>query len=115
MPVWLKFRLRRILIRRSGPEAGVWASTIVMNFARFERLSDVCLVEGNGEIQTLATCGPDQSFAKRVGLGRFVGCLQNNQPQCFQGRVQLFRVNAVTIMNHKPVSFIAGNTFPELL
>ena len=115
MPLRLKFRLRRILIRRSRSEAGVWASKIVMFRPQFKRLSNVPFVHGNHEIQTPATCGPDQSFAKRVRPGRFVGRLQNNQPQCFQGRIQFFRVNAVAIMNHKPVSFIAGNAFPELL
>jgi hypothetical protein len=34
---------------------------------RFERLSDVRLVEGNSEIQTLATCNPYQSFDYREG------------------------------------------------
>jgi hypothetical protein len=78
-----------------------------MNFARFERLSDVCLVEGNGEIQTLATCCSNQPFAKGVRLRRFIRRLQNSQPQCFEERIQVF-----TIRDHKPVSFVAGEAFP---
>src|SRR5215471_17543826 len=68
MPVWLKFRLRRILIRGSEPEAGVWASTIVMRYPAFQRLPNVCFADRNHEIRTRATCGPDQSFAKRVAV-----------------------------------------------
>ena len=72
--------------------------TIVMFRPGFERLSDVCLVERNDEIQALATGGPYESLAKRVRLRRFVRCLQDKQPQCFQGRVQFLRVNPVTII-----------------
>ena len=93
----------------------MWTSLIVMLFPQFERLSNVLFIERNHEVQTLVTSTSDQSFAIGICLGRFVGSLQDRQPQRFQRRVQLFGINTVTIMNHESVSFIARNTFSKLL
>jgi hypothetical protein len=52
---------------------------------------------------------------KKRRLGRFVRRLQYGHAQGFQGCVQLSGVNAVTIVDEKPVAFVTANTFPKLL
>src|SRR5215831_13124364 len=80
MSLKLKFSLRRSSVGHTRSQAGMWARPIVMFHPRSERLSNVSLVHGNDEIQTLSTRCPNQSFAIGIGLRRFVRRLQDRQP-----------------------------------
>ena len=93
----------------------MWTSPIVMFLPEFEHLSNVLFVDGNHEVQAFSACCSDKSFTIGIRLGRSVGSLQDRQPQGFQRRVQVLGINTVAIMNDESVSFIARNTFSELL
>src|SRR2546422_757092 len=115
MPFDLEFGLRRIRIRHSRSKAGMRACSVVVHGPGFERLSDVCLVEGNHEVQTLSACTADQTLAKCVCWGRLVWSFQYSQTQRFQRLIQLTGVDAITVVNNEAVSFLAGNAFAKLL
>ena len=90
-------------------------STIVMFDPASQRLSNVVFVDGNHEIQTLATSASDQSFAIGICLGQSVWSFQDRQSQRLKGRIQFPRIDTVAIMNDESVSFIARNTLSKLL
>src|SRR2546422_11565851 len=115
MPFDLKFGLRRIRVRHSGSKAGMRACSVVVRGPGFERLSDVRVIEGNYEVQTLSAYTADQALAKCVRSGRPIRRSQYPQTQCCERGIQFTRVDAITVVDNEPVSFLAGNAFSELL
>ena len=55
----------------------MWTAHVEMSRPRFERLSNVRLVDGNDKVQALSARGSNEPLAKRVGLRRFVWGLQD--------------------------------------
>ena len=69
------------------------------------------LIERNHEIKALSARATDQAPIKCIRLGRFVRLLQHGHVQRLQGSVQLSGINAVTVVDEKPISLVAANTF----
>src|SRR5215469_12809952 len=93
----------------------MWAAFIVMSHPLFENCPQVALIERNQEVQTLAPQASHQAFAESIRLGRSEGRFQNAQAHRLQGRVELGRVNAVAVVDEKPVWFLPRHDFAELL
>src|SRR5262249_57154834 len=101
MSLKLKFSLRRSSVGHTRSQAGMWTGPIVMFHPRSERLSNVSLVHGNDEIQTLSTRCPNQSFAIGIGLRRFVRVFKTDRSNAFREASNSFRIDAVAIMNNE--------------
>src|SRR5262249_15199622 len=82
MPLGLKLGLWRTgIIRRSRSEAGVCAGAIVMLHLTCDSLPNVWLADRNHAIQAVAADTAAPASANGIRLGRFVGSLQDCQPQ----------------------------------
>jgi hypothetical protein len=59
MPFALKLRLRKVSVRNSRSQTGVWSRRVVMNYPLFHDPSDMVFIDGNHEIQTFSTRAAD--------------------------------------------------------
>jgi hypothetical protein len=72
-------------------------------------------VKWNEMVETLATCGSDQSFAKRIRLWNAGRCLQHPNIHGPQGVVNSRREDGIAIMHHESVRVVARQEASELL
>src|SRR5882762_11706046 len=115
MPLRLNLRPRRTAVGHSRAKTGMRTSPVVVQRPGLENFTDLRFVEWNHEIQTFSACAPNEAFTESIRLGRFVTCFQCNNPECFQGCIQLFGTNTVAIVDKKLIPFVAGDALSELL
>jgi len=97
-------------------QAAVWASGIVVTNPFPQHSTKMSLVDRNQKIQSLAAHGPNQPFAKRIGLWRLRRSAQysySNSPHQFL--IEFRRENRIVIMDHKTIAILVRNGFSKLL
>src|SRR5262245_17892892 len=73
------------------------------------------LVHGNHEVQALSADGANYAFAEGIRLWRANGRSQDHQTHRLKRSVDTFRVDHVSIVDHKSVRLITWHTHAELL
>src|SRR5215472_4480122 len=74
----------------------------------------MALVEGNKEVETLATKAPAQSLAHRACLGGSHRRRQNSNTQVRESLVDLISEDAIAIVDDEATGMAARQRFPEL-
>ena len=98
-----------------GPEAGVWATLVVVSHPLPQNESKMPFIQEDQPIQTLSTDGADHSFAERVRLRAPHRRLQYRQARRGDRAIYGRRIDAVAIVNEEALRLIAGNNGAELL
>jgi hypothetical protein len=94
----------------------VWASRIVVANPFPQHSTKVPLVERDQKIQALAAHGPNQPFAKRIGLWRLRRSAQHSYSDALhQFLIDFRRENRIAIMDHKAMRILAGQCLAKLL
>jgi hypothetical protein len=73
------------------------------------------LADRDQKIEAFPAYTANQPFAVRISLGRTEGSLQNSYSHLFHTEIQLLRVNAVSIVNQKPIALVVAQGLPKLL
>src|SRR6516165_7726801 len=90
-------------------------SAVIVDRPIPHRHLQMAFVEGNQEVQTFAAKTPAQSFAYGVGFRGSYWRPQNSYTQIRQTLVDLFREDAVAIVDEEAIEMTARQSFPELL
>ncbi len=84
----------------------MWPAPVVVRDPLFEKAPLVPLVERDQKIQAFTANRADQSLTERVRLRSLKRRLQYLQVHRLQSRIEIARVDAVPIMEHKPVGLV---------
>src|SRR5712692_6049412 len=93
----------------------MWPAPVVVRDPLFEKAPQVPLVERNQKIQAFAAHCTYCSLTESVRLGSLKRCLQYPQIHRLQSKIELGRVDAVPIVECKPVGLVTSDHFAELL
>src|SRR5215469_1022949 len=86
-----------------------------MSHPILENSPQVSFIQWNQEIQALTPNAPYQPFAECIRLGRSEWRFENAQAHCLHGRIERGRVNAVAVVDEKPIRFLSSDNLANLL
>jgi len=101
--------------RKPRPQTRMRTALIIMGPPCIQGFSQMTLADRDQKIKTFPAQRSDQPFAVRIRLGRTKGGFQDFYSHSFHTEIQLLRVNAVSIVNQKPVALRVTNGLPKLL
>lgn len=93
----------------------MWSAPVIMCDPLLEKSPQVPLIQRDQKVQAFAANRADQSLTERVRLRSLEGRLQYLQVHRLQSRIQLGGVDAVLIVEHKPIGLPTHHDFAELL
>ena len=67
------------------------------------------------EVKAFSAERTDDPFTKAVGLGTSRRCPEYSKTHVSNGSVELWRENAIAVMDKKTVAMVRGNGFTQLL
>ena len=102
-------------LRDSWPQRRVWTAAVVMSNELLDDHPQMTFVEGDQEIEALATNRPDQALAMGVCFRRSNGRLQNAETKTLQFGIQFGREDRIAVMDHELVRMVEGQALAELL
>jgi hypothetical protein len=102
-------------LRQAGSQARMWARSIIMDLPFLHDPSQMTLADGNQKIQTIPAQASNQPFAIGIRLGGTERSLERSDSHISDCKIQLPGVNAVSIVNQKPVALFAVDGLPKLL
>ena len=102
-------------LRQTGAQRRMGPSAVIVDCPIPNSHLQMALVEGDQEVQTLATKAAAQSLAYGVRLRGSYRCPQNPYSQTGKTLVNRLREDAVPIMEDEAVGMAARERFPELL
>ena len=87
---------------------------VVMSHPFFENSPQVPIIQWNQEIQALTPNAPYLAFAECIGLRRSEWRFENAQAHCLHGRIERGRVDAVAIVDEKPIRLLSSDDLLSL-
>ena len=102
-------------LRQTGAQCRMRPSAVIVDCPIPNSHLQMALVEGDQEVQTLATKAAAQSLAYGVRLRGSYRCPQNPYSQTGKTLVNRLREDAIPIVDDEAVGMVARQRFPELL